>query len=62
MTDFQKKLPLYKTAYSPVWGTYVGIKKVREDENGRPILDCTIAGRPEEIVMFRVDELTNYCL
>jgi hypothetical protein len=60
---FEKKLPLYRTAWSPLYETFVGIKKVRQDDTGRYILDCTIAGYPEDqIVLFRPEELERYVL
>jgi len=63
LSDFRKKLHLYKTAFSPLYGTYVGIRKVREDTSGYPILDCTVAGMSEDVlVMFRPHELENFCL
>jgi hypothetical protein len=61
--DFLKKLPLYKTAYSPLYETYVGIVKVRYDDLGEPILDCRVAGHDaDQITLFRVCELENFVL
>lgn len=61
--DFLKKLPLYKTAYSPLYETFVGILKVRYDDLDGPILDCHVAGQsPEQITLFRVSELENFVL
>lgn len=60
--DFFKKLPLYKTAWSPLHGEYVSIKNVRYDSDKRPILDCTIGSLNGQIHLFRVEELTNYVI
>jgi hypothetical protein len=63
LSDFRKKLHLYKTAFSPLYDTYVGIRRVREDEDGFPILDCTVAGwRDDILVSFRPHELESFCL
>ena len=63
LSDFRKKLHLYKTAFSPLYDTYVGIQRVREDEDGFPILDCTVAGwRKDILVSFRPHELESFCL
>lgn len=58
--DFFEKLPLYKTAWSPLYGEYVSIKKVRYDSDQRPILDCTVGSSNGQTHLFRVEELTNY--
>lgn len=58
--EFMKKLPMYKTAYSPLHHVYVGIEKVRYDSFGDPILDCVTANK--EAISFRVSELENFCL
>lgn len=60
MTDFEKKLPLYKTAYSPMMSCYVSIKKIRIDTRGEYILDCETGNK--ERISFRVTELINFCL
>lgn len=63
LSNFRKKLHLYKTAFSPLYDTYVGIRKVREDKDGFPILDCTVAGMSEDVlVSFRPHELKSFCL
>lgn len=63
MTDFEKKLPIYKTAFSPTHDTYVGICGVFKDIMGRYIVEATVAGQPKDrLYIFRVEELTNYCL
>lgn len=62
-TDLLKKLPLYKTAYSPLYQTYVGINNVYYDVDGEPILSCRVAGHePDRITLFRVCELDNFVL
>ena len=59
----EAKLRLYKTAYSPLYETFVGIKNVRKDDRGEFILDCTVAGHPKDhIHLFRVHELERFCL
>jgi hypothetical protein len=58
---FYRKLRLYRTAYSPVYRAYVGIKKVRVDSNGEYILDCHVDGY-EGTHLFRVRELERYGL
>ncbi len=61
--DFLKKLPLYRTAYSPLYETFVGIRKVWYDDLGEPILDCHVAGQdPGQSTLFRVCELENFVL
>ena len=63
LSDFRKKLHLYKTAFSPLYDTYVGIREVREDKGGFPILDCTVAGMSKDVlVSFRPHELKDFCL
>jgi hypothetical protein len=62
-TDFLKKLPLYKTAYSPLYQTYVGIENVYYDEAGEPIIAGRVAGHElDRITLFRVCELDNFVL
>jgi hypothetical protein len=54
---------LYKTAFSPLYDTFVGIKKIRTDQMGQFIFDCTIAGYPkDQVVAFRECELTRFVL
>jgi len=64
MTDFEIKLEkFYKTAYSPLHETFVGIRKVRKDDHGEYIIDAHVAGTPkDEIHLFRVNELERFCL
>ena len=59
--DFEAKLHLYKTAFSPLYNTYVGIEKVRKLADGSYVLNCTVASKTD-IVLFRPYELTNYVL
>jgi hypothetical protein len=61
MTESFEKLCCYKTAYSPVWEQYVGIVKVRRDEDGVPIVEARIAFT-DTVALFRQNELTNYVL
>ena len=58
---FYRKLRMYRTAYSPMYGTFVGIQKVRFDERGDYILDCHVVGH-EGTHMFRVSELERFGL
>jgi hypothetical protein len=60
-TESFEKLCRYKTAYSPVWEQYVGIVKVRRDEDGVPIVEARIAFT-DTVALFRQNELTNYVL
>lgn len=54
-----ESLSIYKSAYSDVYGCRVEIVKIRTDDSGRPILDCKVPDC-ENLVLFRVDELTLY--
>lgn len=59
------KLELYKTAYSPLFDSYVGIKKVRYDDSNNAILDCEMYDSETNTkipMIFRENELTQYCL
>lgn len=55
------RLSLYKTAFSPLYETYVEILKVREDGVGGHIIDGRVAFKTDT-VLFRPHELTDYCL
>jgi|TARA_Y100000310_G_scaffold243112_3_gene247527 hypothetical protein len=55
------EISLYRTAYSPFDKCFVQIVKVRFDEDGEPIIDAILADGDTEM-MFRVFELTKYCL
>ena len=55
-----ENLARYKTAYSPLFKTFVEIKKVRLDESGSVIIfDTLMEGRE---MMFCLDELDDFCL
>lgn len=63
MTDFEKKLPLYKTAYSPEFGTFVGIKNVFFNEDWQEwCIEATVAGEGSRLFNFTPSDLTDYCL
>jgi hypothetical protein len=55
------KLELYKTAWSPLYKTFVGIEKVHYDVDGEPIITA-IPAWSAKYILFRAHELTNYCL
>jgi len=60
-----ERLLLYKTAFSPLFGVYVSIDRVRLDTSGVPILHCSSSYNPDCILtnhLFREEELTNFCL
>lgn len=59
--DFEAKLHLYKTAFSPLYNTYVVIEKVRKLSNGSYVLYCVVPPKAD-MVLFRPYELTNYVL
>ena len=59
--DFEDKLHLYKTAFSPLYGTYVGIKGLRKLPEGSYILNCVVPFN-EALIMFRPHELTNFVM
>jgi len=56
-----EKLRLMKTAYSPLYEAYVQIIKVRVDDNGVPIIDARVSCT-DKVVIFREQELTEWCL
>jgi hypothetical protein len=58
--NFLEKLPMYKTAYSPLYDAYVGIKEVVNGAGGI-LLRCNVVGMDNEI-LFNVEELEDYCL
>ena len=61
--DFNEKLSLYKTAFSPLYETYVKILRHYFDDNGEPVITAWVLGNPENMeTLFRRHELTNYCL
>lgn len=57
----KEKMALYKTAFSPLYDTYVGIKNVRYDEFDNAIITASVAGEDGRF-LFREYELTRYCL
>lgn len=59
--DFLKKLPLYKTAWSPTYRTYVALLGVTHDRSGEPILIGQLACTTNNY-LFRVEELADFCL
>ena len=63
MSEFEKILPLYKTAWSELYQAYVALRKIRKDSNGEYIIEATTSldeGSP--VILFRTHELTKYCL
>ena len=60
MNDFEKKLPLYKTAYSPYYEEYVKIIKI-ERQFGNPVVVCNLPGS-SVTQRFNPLELTRYTL
>ena len=61
--DFMAKLPMYKTAWSPIHDRYVGLLSTWRDQNGAPVIKAHVQGTPEgETVLFRATELTGYVL
>lgn len=55
------KMKLYKTAYSPLYETYVGIKSVYYDSNDEAVITASVAGLDGNF-LFREYELERYCL
>lgn len=60
--ELSDKRYLYKTAFSPLYNEYVGIKKVRQDRSGQFIFDCHIAYHNKKLTSFREHELRNFVL
>lgn len=59
------KETLYKTAFSPLFGVYVGIQHAYQDSRGEWIFVCKSDYNPEVVLkdhLFRKHELTNFCL
>ena len=57
------KLSLYKTAYSVRDKTYVGIERIIECATGDTYLECTMAGKGDDVkYMFKTEELERFCL
>lgn len=58
-----QKLHLYKTAFSPLYNAYVGIREVHQLDNGTVILYCNVVGLPDDqMIIFRPHELRDYVL
>lgn len=56
------KIEMFKTAFSPMYNCFVGIMKVRYDEDGKAIIHACLDGDEEKSVLFRESELTRFCL
>ena len=57
------KLSLYKTAYSVRDKTYVGIERIIECATGDTYLECTMAGKGDDVLyLFKTEELERFCL
>jgi hypothetical protein len=57
------KMKLYKTAYSPLYETFVGIRHTHQDVFGEWIITAHVAGTPQEsTALFRVCELERFTL
>ncbi len=59
----QPKEKLYRTAWSPLYGTYVSIAHAHTDDRGAWIFKCD--GPPLSECnghLFRAHELTDFCL
>lgn len=64
-SEFLQKLPLFKTAYSPLFETYVGIKHYQVHDDGIIIVGYFYDpddGTLHDDHLFRHDELTRYCI
>ena len=59
MNDFEYKLPLYKTAFSPYYDERVDIIKIEKDGNGNPVVVCKMEGS-SKTYRFSPLELTRY--
>ena len=59
--DFEAKLHLYKTAFSTLYNTYVGIEKVRKLPDGSYVLNCMVPPIAYPL-LFRPHELTNFVM
>ena len=64
LSDFEYKLVnLYKTAYSPAFGTHVGIKNVFFNEKHEEWwIEATVAGKGDHLYTFIPEDLENFCL
>ena len=59
--DTLSKIEMYKTAYCPLHRFYVGIRAVKYDDGGRPLIYARPQSSDREWV-FRMGELTDFCL
>lgn len=51
----------FRTAWSPLYDSIVNIKRVRKDEFGELILECSLPNDAEEnVILFRTYELKDY--
>jgi hypothetical protein len=64
LSEFEYKLVnLYKTAYSPDFGNYVGIKNVFFNEDWHEwCIQATVAGKGSKLYTFIPSDLQDYCL
>lgn len=65
MEHIKDKRFLYKTAYSPMFGVFVAIKHVRQDDAGGFIFTCESSYNHAAILrdhLFRENELTRFVL
>jgi len=54
---------MYRTAFSPLYNAFVGIKNARQDKFGQYIFVCHVNGHPpDKIISFRKCELTRFVL
>jgi hypothetical protein len=63
--EAQPKQKLYKTAYSPMYGVYVGIDRAHQDDDGVWIYTCHstyVTTASFNDMLFRETELSQFCL
>ena len=57
------KMNSFRTAYSPMYDKYVGIRSVYKDVDGKFIIKCHVADTPQsDHVLFRENELIKFSL
>lgn len=56
-----EKLKMFKTAFSPLWKSFVEIKSVHADDHGIPIIVARIPDVSDHF-LFRQSELKDFCL
>lgn len=61
MMNAKDKRYLYKTAFSPMYNTYVGIKHTWQDSNGQFLFQCRVCDH-DGLVLFRECELRCFIL